>query len=61
MIQDYLKAYMWLSVSVVPSNKNSSSAFKTMEQIKAKISAAELARAIEMARACAESKFEKCD
>ena len=58
--QDYLKAYMWLSVSVVPSNKNSSSAFKTMEQIKAKISAAELARAVEMARVCAESKFEKC-
>ena len=59
--QDYLKAYMWLSVSVVPSNNNTSSALKTMEVIKAKISAAELARAVEMARTCAESKFDKCD
>jgi len=59
--QDYLKAYTWLSVSAVPSNNNSSSALKTMEAIKAKISAAELARAIEMARACTASKFQKCD
>jgi hypothetical protein len=61
VIQDYLKAYMWLSVSVVPSNNNTSSALKTMEVIKAKISAAELARAVEMARLCAESTFVKCD
>ena len=59
--QDYLKAYMWLSVSVVPSNNNTSSALKTMEVIKAKISAAELAHATEMARVCAESKLAKCD
>jgi hypothetical protein len=32
-----------------------------MEVIKAKISTAELARAVEMARLCAESTFVKCD
>ncbi len=60
--QDFVRAYMWFNLAAaVLSGDSGDTATKKRDRIAAKMTAEQIATALEMARRCQESKLKNCD
>jgi TPR repeat protein len=60
--QDFIRAYMWYHLAVeAVSGDDAMVAIKLRDRVASRLSAAQIAKALEMARHCRQSKFKECD
>ncbi len=60
--QDFIRAYMWYHLAAeAVSADDAMVAIKLRDRVASRMSAAQIAKAREMARRCQQSKFKECD
>jgi TPR repeat protein len=60
--QDFIRAYMWYHLAAeAVSGDDAMVAIKLRDRVASRLSAAQIAKALEMARHCRQSKFKECD
>lgn len=60
--QDFIRAYMWYHLAAEAlSGDDAMVAIKLRDRVASRMSAAQIAKALEMARRCGQSKFKECD
>ncbi|MBI5315104.1 MAG: sel1 repeat family protein [Nitrospirae bacterium] len=60
--QDFIRAYMWYHLAAeAVSGDDAMVAIKLRDRVASRMSAAQIAKALEMARHCRQSKFKECD
>lgn len=60
--QDFIRAYMWYHLAAEAlSGDDAMVAIKLRDRVASRMSAAQIAKALEMARGCGQSKFKECD
>ena len=62
VLQDFIRAYMWYHLAAEAlSGDDAMVAIKLRDRVASRMSAAQIAKALEMARRCGQSKFKECD
>jgi hypothetical protein len=60
--QDFIRAYMWYHLAAKGLNRDDAMvARKLRDRVASRMSAAQIAKALEMGRRCQQSKFKECD